>query len=82
VPGANPSPQHDVTDGSERGDLRYRSLGTNAQRVVLGISERMAAVDGQHANPSIYGVCRHDAEFVPTAPHRAQHVAGSALLGA
>jgi hypothetical protein len=42
----------------------------------------MAPVDRQHANPSIYGVCRDDAEDVTTAPRRAQHVAGSALIGA
>jgi hypothetical protein len=82
VPDADPTAQHDVTDGSECCYFGYRPFGTNVQRVALGVSEGVMATDGQHPDPGIDGVGRDDAEHVPAASNRSQYIAGGALLGA
>jgi hypothetical protein len=42
----------------------------------------MEATNGQHSDPGIHSVSRHDAKHVPTGPNLTQHFAGSAILGA
>ena len=82
MPGADPAAEHDVTDGGKCGDLRYRLLGTNAKRIMLGVAERMAAINGQHSDSGVHSVSWHDAKNIAAGPNITQHFAGSAILSA
>jgi hypothetical protein len=82
VAGADPPTQHDVTDGGQRGDLRCRSLGTNAERIALGVLERMAALNGQYSNSSVHSVSWYDTKHVAAPSNLTQYFAGSTILGA
>jgi hypothetical protein len=77
---ADPSAQHDVPHRREGGDLRYRSFGTNAQRIPLRLPQRMTPSDREHPHPSVHGVGRHNAKHIPAAPDGTQHVADRALI--
>jgi hypothetical protein len=82
VPRTDSAAEHDVTDGRQSGDLRYRLDGSNAKRVALGVLERMAATNGQHSDSGVHNVSRHDTKHVAAGPNLAQHFAGLAILGA
>ena len=79
---AHPAPEHDVTDCSERGYLGHRLCGGGVQWITLRIPERMTAAHREHPDAGVHSVSRHDAEHVGASPHLAQHLAGSAFLGA
>jgi len=67
-------------DGGKGGEFRDRSCGPGADRIALGIPERMATANGQDPDSRVYSVGRNDAEYVPTGPNLAQHVIHLALI--
>jgi hypothetical protein len=81
VAGADPPAQHDVTDGGQRRDLRYRSLGANAERIALGVFQRIVAINGQYTDASVHSVSRYDAKHVAAPSNLTQYFAGSTIFG-